>query len=400
MKQLEMIKLTKEEIQVAKSIQSLIIQHLDDIVSSFYQTITHVDELKAIIIENSTIERLRKTLETHLIELFDGRIDASFLQKRTRVAEVHYRIGLEPKWYMGAFQNLQGTLLDIVHRYVDNREESIAVSKVIAKILNFEQQIVLEAYEKENVRQRQQQYERVKEELKGKIMLVSEEMTEITEKASSSIKELFFSSHEVHQSVLRGAETSRDTQLLAAEGKEKLSGLEARIGSIFTYTNNMEETVQRLNRSVVEIGNVINLVQEIAVQTNLLALNSSIEAARAGEHGKGFSVVAQEVQKLSRQTKSSVEKIKSYIVQTRTYTEEVVHAIQEVQTFVQESKLESEATEAAFHRIVQSMSSSLGDVEKVEEGMKTLVQSMEEIGTATEKVVASAEVLQKAAASV
>ncbi|MED1724023.1 globin-coupled sensor protein [Brevibacillus parabrevis] len=397
LKQLEMIDLTIEEIRLASSIQKLIQAHIREIVSAFYQTITNVEELKQIILDNSTLERLQKTLERHLIEMFSGQIDGEFLQKRIRVAEVHYRIGLEPKWYMGAFQNLQSTLLDIVHENIENRVESVRIGKVISKILNFEQQIVLEAYEKENLRQRQKQYEQVKEELKAKIFTVCEQMTSIAEQTSASMQELISSSNEVNRSVRSGAQTSRETQHLASQGKVKLGELEGRIEAIFNRTNTMEKSVELLNQSVREIGTVIKIVQDIAGQTNLLALNSAIEAARAQEHGKGFAVVAQEVRKLSEQTKLSVEQINSYIVQTRTYTEEVVGAIQEVHQLVQASKAESEATEESFAHIVQSMARSLGEVENVEAGMRVLVQSMEEIGVATQQVVISAETLQEAA---
>ncbi|MFX3633956.1 MAG: protoglobin domain-containing protein [Candidatus Pristimantibacillus sp.] len=153
LKQLEMIGLTIEELQLAKSIQPLIAQHIDEIISGFYQTIINVEELRTIILEHSTIERLRTTLEIHLIEMFNGQIDGKFLYKRIRIADVHCRIGLEPKWYMGALQNVQNMLLDIVHRYVEHSEERIRISKVMTKILNFEQQIVLEAYEKANMHQ-------------------------------------------------------------------------------------------------------------------------------------------------------------------------------------------------------------------------------------------------------
>ena len=55
------------------------------------------------------------------------------------------------------------------------------------------------------------------------------------------------------------------------------------------------------------------LIKSISTQTNLLGLNASIEAARAGEQGKGFSVVAQEVQKLSLNTSQAVEQIEQII---------------------------------------------------------------------------------------
>ncbi|WP_165867268.1 protoglobin domain-containing protein [Paenibacillus pinisoli] len=396
-KQLEMIELTLDDIRLAKSLQALIERHIDTIVDTFYQTITNVDQLKDIIVENSTIERLQFTLKAHLIEMFSGHIDEDFLKKRQRVASVHYRIGLEPKWYMGAFQNLQDTLLNLVYRHVEDREQLIRISTVITKILNFEQQIVLEAYEKENVRQRELQYERVKEELKHKITVVSEDMTVIAEQTRASVQHLVASSADVNGSVHRGAEASRHTQALAAEGQTKLAALEASIASILMRTSSMDEVVKQLNQSVQEIGQVVSLVQDIAVQTNLLALNSAIEAARAGEHGRGFAVVAQEVRKLSDQTKQSVTQIHAYIVQTREYSEKVAASITEVHSIVQDSKSESEATEVAFQHIVQSMSSSLATVETVEQGMKALVQTIEEIGQATDKVVDSAATLHQAA---
>ncbi|QHW34277.1 hypothetical protein GZH47_28090 [Paenibacillus rhizovicinus] len=158
-----------DEVRLIQSVQPLVRQYIEEIVDGFYQTITGIESLQAIITSNSTVERLRQTLKSHLIEMSSGRIDEEYLQKRMRVADEHSRIGLEPKWYMGAFQNLQNTLMLIVNRNVEDREESLRISKAITKILNFEQQIVLEAYEKENVRQRQLQYEQVQEELKRKI---------------------------------------------------------------------------------------------------------------------------------------------------------------------------------------------------------------------------------------
>ncbi|KOS63820.1 globin-coupled sensor protein [Lysinibacillus sp. FJAT-14222] len=396
LKQLEMIDLSIEEIKTSKAIQPLISDHIDEIVTTFYQTITNVEQLRTIILENSTLDRLRKTLETHLIEMFGGQLNEEFLEKRIRIANIHYRIGLEPKWYMAAFQNLQSTLLHLVHCHVENRDESMRISQVITKILNFEQQLVLEAYEKENLRQRELQYDEVKTELKAKIMTVCEEMTHITERTNVAVQELVTSSEVVNKSVLRGADTSRDTQRLATDGQEKLLELESRIDSIFSRTNKMEKIVGQLNHSVQEISHVINLVQSIANQTNLLALNSSIEAARAGEHGKGFSVVAQEIRKLASQTKASVEQIKGYVDETQGFTEEVVMTIEEVHHFVKEGKEESDASDLAFNRIMDSMSTSLGDVETVEQGMEALIYNIKEINEAMDKVATSVDTLNVA----
>ncbi len=89
-------------------------------------------------------------------------------------------------------------------------------------------------------------------------------------------------------------------------------------------------TVDRLRESSAAIGNVVNLIAQIARQTTLLALNSTIEAARAGEAGKGFAVVATEVKALAVQTQHATEEITKKIEALRndaTGSAEAVHRI-------------------------------------------------------------------------
>src|SRR5258708_3409586 len=73
------------------------------------------------------------------------------------------------------------------------------------------------------------------------------------------------------------------------------------------------ETVEGLAMAARQIGQVVDLINEIASQTNLLALNATIEAARAGDAGRGFAVVASEVKSLASQTALATEDIRSQI---------------------------------------------------------------------------------------
>ncbi|QOY36389.1 protoglobin domain-containing protein [Anaerobacillus isosaccharinicus] len=148
LKQLEIIDLTIEDLETIKGLQPLIKENLEGLVDTFYKTILKADNLKAIIDQNSSTNRLRQTLEKHILEMFNGIIDYEFIEKRITVAKVHIRIGLEPKWYLGAFQNLFSSLSKVINTNISDQVKKAEIMDVISKLLNFEQQLVLEAYEK------------------------------------------------------------------------------------------------------------------------------------------------------------------------------------------------------------------------------------------------------------
>src|SRR6202008_1521897 len=85
-----------------------------------------------------------------------------------------------------------------------------------------------------------------------------------------------------------------------------------------------------------KIGEVVQLINDIAAQTNLLALNATIEAARAGEAGKGFAVVANEVKSLASQPGRPTEEISRKISAIQGATGSAVTAIQQISTTIKQ----------------------------------------------------------------
>ncbi|HVI49971.1 MAG TPA: methyl-accepting chemotaxis protein [Candidatus Sulfotelmatobacter sp.] len=144
----------------------------------------------------------------------------------------------------------------------------------------------------------------------------SNAVSEATEIASANVhsvsaagSQLTAAINEISAQVQRSAAIARSAQLEAEESTRKVAGL--------------QESAQK-------IGEVVNLINDIAAQTNLLALNATIEAARAGEAGKGFAVVANEVKHLANQTGRATEDIATQVASVQAQTQEAVEAIDRI----------------------------------------------------------------------
>src|SRR3954451_20850883 len=148
-KQLTMIGLTTEDLDIIHSLQPFVKEKLDYITDQFYKNLQREPRLFTIINNNSSVDRLRNTLKQHIFEMFNGVINDEFLAKRRKIAYMHVKIGLPTKWYMAAFQDLLLSIISIIEENLSSKEDCLRAIKSASKILNFEQQLVLEAYEEE-----------------------------------------------------------------------------------------------------------------------------------------------------------------------------------------------------------------------------------------------------------
>ena len=154
-KQIAMIHLDKEDLTLIYHLRPYVEGILEKTVENFYRSIGEETSLLTIINQHSSIDRLKTTLYKHLSEMFSGVINNEYIMQRYRIAQVHVRIGLEPKWYMAAFETLYYEFSQLILELNINTKEKIQALSAITKLLNLEQQLVLEAYDLENERLRQ-----------------------------------------------------------------------------------------------------------------------------------------------------------------------------------------------------------------------------------------------------
>ncbi|MFC7055304.1 protoglobin domain-containing protein [Enterococcus alcedinis] len=155
--QVQMIGLTKEDLRIIHNLQPFVNEQIDDIVNRFYENLENEPSLLDLINDNSSIEKLRKTLRTHITEMFNGVINQEYFERRIRIAHIHVQVGLKTKWYLCAFQDLLLSLIGIIEENFEDKEEYFLAIKAVSKILNLEQQLVLESYDIETERIRKKQ---------------------------------------------------------------------------------------------------------------------------------------------------------------------------------------------------------------------------------------------------
>ena len=155
--------------------------------------------------------------------------------------------------------------------------------------------------------------------------------------------------------------------------------------------------VQELAVGAQKIGEIIQLINDIAGQTNLLALNATIEAARAGDAGKGFAVVASEVKSLATQTAKATEEISAQITQIQSSTGLAVNAINGIGTTIQEMSEIAAAIASAVEEQGAATMEISRNVQQAAQGTEEVTRSIGDVRqAATDTGAASGQVLTAA----
>ena len=172
---------------------------------------------------------------------------------------------------------------------------------------------------------------------------------------------------EVSAQAQSSAEVANQSLLSAEQGQKAVQDT---IGGMNAIRDQMQETskrIKRLGESSQEIGEITELISDITEQTNVLALNAAIQAASAGEAGRGFSVVAEEVQRLAERSGEATRQIATLVRTIQTDTQDTVAAMERATLGVVEGARLSDSAGAALaeiHSVSRRLAQLIDEISK------------------------------------
>jgi methyl-accepting chemotaxis protein len=195
---------------------------------------------------------------------------------------------------------------------------------------------------------------------------------------SSSMQDLIGSMQEINSSIELIAQNSsnasikgKDTFKIAQNGKFAVDNTVKEMDKINEYIKELSLVIEGLGNFALEIGNIVEVIDDISEQTNLLALNASIEAARAGEEGRGFAVVAEAISDLAEKSSHA--------------TKDIANLIKEIQRELGDVKDKSEEGARQVERGVKLVANTGIALDKIFKSVEETTNLVDEIAYSTEQ---------------
>jgi methyl-accepting chemotaxis protein len=232
--------------------------------------------------------------------------------------------------------------------------------------------------------------------MKSTATTLSGSSSRTTERADRAVKESSSSS----DNAKTAANAAEELSASIAEISRQLERTKHEVSDAVSVSQSTDAEIAALSQAAQKIGDVVELIRDVAAQTNLLALNATIEAARAGAAGRGFAVVASEVKSLAVQTARATEEISSQIQAVQTSARDAVEAIGLIATRMDEVNGSTSAVVASVEQQNAATAQILSNVAAAAHSAQVVVSALGEVAGAALETRASAQTVLEESESV
>ncbi|HJW56674.1 MAG TPA: methyl-accepting chemotaxis protein [Burkholderiaceae bacterium] len=253
-------------------------------------------------------------------------------------------------------EDITGAIADSVNYTVEE------LRGLVGRVTNTAEQVTFASNQAQNI--------------SSELLIASQKQSYEIQATGQAVLEMAMQITDVSKSANESADVARQSVVAADEGAKAVENAIKGMDEIREQIQETSKRIKRLGESSQEIGEITELISDITEQTNVLALNAAIQAASAGEAGRGFSVVAEEVQRLAERSGEATKQIGALVRTIQTDTHDAVAAMEKsTQGVVEGAKLSDAAGTA------------LADIRRVSNHLAELIQG---ISAATEQQATSA----------
>jgi methyl-accepting chemotaxis protein len=214
---------------------------------------------------------------------------------------------------------------------------------------------------------------------------IEEAAMQVNSVATAS-EEMSKTSSEIAQNCVAAAKSSEKANGSASTGEKIIQDTIEVMNRINSRVQDSSRIIKSLGVRSDQIGEIVDLINDVADQTNLLALNAAIEAARAGEHGRGFAVVADEVRKLAERTSGATKEIRETIHAMQSETRNAVVSMEEGVNDVGQGTVEAAKSGEALKDILHQINKVTSEINQIAVASEQETATTNEIASSIQQI--------------